>query len=128
MVITQSKAMSLVGISRMVCKLAIIAIFLVGCANVRPWTIEEKVLLGVSCLAAMADTITTCDGMDNGKSELNPIMGEYPSKSKVIVVMGISQIVTIIVSHYWESMRSWVLGAKTVANTACTFHNLRENR
>jgi len=116
------------GISHTVCSLAIIAILLAGCANVRPWTTEEKVLLGASCLAAMTDTITTCDGMDKGKSEINPIMGKYPSKNKVILVMGISQIVTIIVSHYWESMRQWVLGAKTVANTACTFHNLRENR
>ena len=111
----------------MVCRLAIIAIFLAGCATARPWTTEEKVLLGASILASIADTYTTFEGLDNGARELNPIMGEYPSKGKVVVVMGIGQIVSIVLAHYWESARSWILGMKTGANAACTFHNLSQD-
>jgi len=107
-------------------KILIICLLFMGCATARPWTTEEKVLLGVSCLASVADTLTTLDGLNNGARELNPVMGEYPSKGKVIAVMGIGQIVTIIVAHYWESARLWILGLKTGANAACTFHNLRQ--
>jgi len=110
----------------MVYRLFIIAFLLTGCAS-KPWTKEEKQLLGLSCLATVADMVTTFDGLDNGNEELNPIMGRHPSKEKVVVVLGLSQIATTIIAHYWESARMWLLGAKTGANAACTFHNLRTN-
>jgi len=111
----------------MVCRVVILAIFLAGCATAKPWTKEEKVLLGASCLAALADTITTLDGLHRGAEETNPIMGRHPSDTMVVSVMAIAQISTIIAAHYLSDFREWILGVKTVANAACTFHNLRIN-
>ena len=112
----------------MVCRLAIIAIFLAGCATARPWTTEEKVLLGASCLAVVADTYTTLDGLHSGNSETNPIMGEYPSDGQVIITMAATQVLTIIVAHYWSDFRKWILGMKTGINAGFAFHNMRVNR
>ena len=78
-----------VGIFQMVCKflslLVVYILLITGCAS-RPWTKEEKQLLGLSCLTTVADMVTTFEGLENGNKELNPIMGEHPSKERVVVV------------------------------------------
>ena len=107
-------------------KYLLIAILLfTGCATARPWTTEEKVMLGASCLAVVADAYTTMEGQDNGHRETNPAMGKHPSDGKIISVMAITQIATVIVAHYWEDFRSWILGTKTGINTGFAFHNMR---
>jgi len=107
-------------------KYLVIVLILSGCAT-RPWTKEEKILLTASCLATVADTVTTLDMLDNGNWEINPIMGKHPSDSKVVVTMGATQTLTIILAHYLEGFRSWILGVKTGINAGYTFHNLRIN-
>ena len=106
-------------------KWLVIILLLTGCATVRPWTTEEKVLLGVSCLATVADITTTLDMLDNGGWEINPMMGEHPSDSQVVAIMATTQILTIIVAHYWPDFRKWILGIKTGVNTAFAFGNIR---
>ena len=108
--------------------LIVYILLITGCGTVRPWTTEEKMMLGLSCLAVAADAYTTMEGMNMGNSETNPIMGKHPSNGTIISVMAITQMVTIIGAHYWESMRLWILGVKTGANAVCIFHNMRENR
>ena len=109
-------------------KYLLIAILLfTGCATARPWTTQEKVLLGLSCLAVAANTCTTLDGMHDGHSETNPIMGKHPSDGTVISVMAITQVATIVIAHYWPSMRSWILGTKTGINTGFAWHDMRTN-
>ena len=105
--------------------IVIIAMFLAGCANVRPWTKQEKVLLGASCLATVADMTTTLDMLDNGNWEINPMMGEHPSSGQVVLTMAATQVLTIIVAHYWSDFRAWILGIKTGINTGFAFHNMR---
>ena len=113
----------MVGIFHMVCRLIIIAMLLVGCAT-RPWTIEEKVLLGASCLAMAADTYTTTRFLDNENNwEVNPILGRHPSDTKVITYMISSQAVAIILAHYFPKYRSWILGVKTGLNTVGAVNN-----
>ena len=108
----------------MVCRLAIIAIFLAGCATARPWTTEEKVLLGASCLAMAADTYTTTRFLDNENNwEVNPILGRHPSDTKVVMYMFSSQVVAIILAHYFPEYRSWILGVKTGLNTVGAVNN-----
>ena len=100
-------------------------LFLTGCASPRPWTGEEKLMLGASCLAVVADMTTTINGMHNGNSETNPTMGKHPSDAVVISVMAITQVATIVLAHYWEGFRVWILGTKTGINTGFAFHNIR---
>ena len=107
-------------------KYVLIAIFLfTGCATARPWTTQEKVLLGASCLAVAADMYTTLDGLANGNYETNPIMGRKPSDCTVISVMAITQVATIVLAHYWSDFRGWILGIKTGVNAGFAFHNTR---
>ena len=107
-------------------KYVLIAMLLfTGCATVRPWTTEEKVLLAASCLAVAADMTTTIDGLNNGNWETNPMMGEYPSDSQVVLTMAATHAVFIIVAHYWSDFRTWILGIKTGVNAGFAFHNMR---
>ena len=103
----------------------LLLVALTGCASVRPWTTEEKVLLAASCLAVAADMTTTLDGLNNGNWETNPMMGEYPSDSQVVLTMAATHAVFIIVAHYWSDFRVWILGTKTGVNAGFAFHNLR---
>ena len=106
-------------------RVLILCVFLISCASTRPWTREEKVLLGASCLATVADTVTTIDMLNNGNWEINPMMGKHPSYTQVVVTMSITQVLTIVAAHYWDDFRSWILGAKTGINVGFAFHNLR---
>ena len=103
----------------------ILLIVLPGCVTPRPWTKAEKVMLGASCLAVAADMTTTLDGLNNGNWETNPMMGEYPSGSQVVLTMAATHAVFIIVAHYWSDFRKWILGIKTGVNAGFAFHNLR---
>ena len=106
--------------------IVIIAIFFAGCAtiDVRPWTTGEKVLLGASCLAAVADAYTTTRFLDNPYNyEMNPILGMHPSDTKVVTYMISSQAIMIILAHYFPKYRSWILGVKTGLNTVGAINN-----
>ena len=89
----------------------------------RPWTKAETIVLGASCLAAVADAYTTTRALDNGCEEMNPLIGKHPSDGAVIVFMGITQAATIIVAHYWPDFRLWILGFKTAVNGAAAARN-----
>ena len=103
----------------------ILLIVLPGCVTPRPWTKAEKIMLGASCLAVVADAYTTMDGQDHGHRETHPVMGKHPSDGTIISVMAITQIATVIVAHYWEGFRAWILGTKTGVNAGFAFHNMR---
>ena len=71
-----------------------------GCCTPRPWTLDEKILLGASCVAAAADAYTTTRALDNPNNwEINPVIGKRPSDSKVVITLGVSQILTIVLAH-----------------------------
>jgi len=107
-------------------KYLIIIFFLTGCATApRPWTSEEKVMLGASLLTAAANMVTTLNGVHNGDSETNPVMGSDPSDGMVISVMAITEMATIVLAHYWEGLRIWILGVKTGINTGLAWHDTR---
>ena len=103
----------------------ILLIVLPGCVTPRPWTKAEKVMLGASCLAVVADAYTTMDGQDNGHRETNPIMGKHPSDGTIISVMALMQVTTIVAAHYLPDFRSWILGVKSGVNAGFAFHNIR---
>jgi hypothetical protein len=106
-------------------KWLILMLILTGCASARPWTAQEKIMLSISCLAVVADMTTTINRMHDGGYETNPTMGKHPSDGTVISVMALTQVVTIIVAHYWGPWRSMVLGIKTGINAGFAFHNVR---
>ena len=106
-------------------KYFIIILLLAGCASPQPWTNKEKAMLGASCLAAAADMATTLNGMHDGHSETHPVMGRHPSDGTVISVMVMTQVATIVLAHYWEGLRVWILGIKTGINIGFAFHDTR---
>ena len=104
--------------------LIIMLITITGCASAKPWTTAEKAMLVASCVAAGADAYTTIQGLNNGCSEAQPVMGEDPSNAVVIGFTGIIQAAFIIAAHYWfPDYRMWILGGKTIANTGCAVWN-----
>jgi len=103
-------------------KWLIFILLLTGCST---WTTQEKVLLGVSCLAATTDAYTTARFLDReGSWEMNPVMGKHPSGTEVITYMISSQMIAIVLAHYFPKYRSWILSIKTGLNTVGTLNNL----
>jgi hypothetical protein len=103
----------------------ILVVYLSGCAtNPKPWTNTEKALAVASILATGADAYTTTRMLDNPNNwEVNPIMGKHPSDGRVIATMAATQALFLVVCHYWEDARPWLLGAKTIFNTGLAIHN-----
>ena len=117
----------------MICKLKYLSLLgvyillITGCANVRPWTKQEKALLVASCLASVADVYTTMEVLDNGGYELNPLVGKHPSDGKLITYMVTSQTLFTLLAHYLPDYRSLLLGSKAFVNAGCAMHNLGQD-
>ena len=101
-------------------------VFLPGCASLpkpRPWTREEKALLVVSILAAGADLYTTEQALDRGNYEMNPLIGEYPTDTELMIKLPVLQVSYWVLCHYWPQMRMGLLGCKIAINTGNAIHN-----
>ncbi len=107
--------------------LIVIALLLLpSCAhyNPRPWTTGEKTALAWSCVASVADMYTTHRFLDNPNNwETNPMLGERPSDGEVIMFLGVSQLITIGLSHYFPDLRIPLLCVKGSLNTINTIGN-----
>ena len=88
------------------------------------WSTTDKTLLGASILATVADGYTTCRALDNPDNyEVNLLLGKHPSKEKVVIYLGITETLTIALAHIFPRLRPWLLGGKTLLNTACAINN-----
>ena len=110
---------------------------LVGCGHMptpRPWTTGEKITLGWSVLASAADMYTTTQALNNPYNyEVNPIITKHPSNGRVIITLGLSQLIAVGISHWYPdlelpligkvNMRYGFLGFKAVVNTGCAINN-----
>ena len=93
-------------------------------AEPRPWTDGEKALLFWSTVATLADGYTTCRMLDDPDNwERNPILGKHPDNEQVVIYLSISQIVTVIIAHFWPDMRKYLLGGKACIDTGCAINN-----
>ena len=99
--------------------------FSAGCAG---WSRTEKVLLVASVVMSVADMTTTIEGLNNGGYELNPIIGKHPSDERFISFMVGSEVLTIILAHYFPEWRKAILSGKTLINAGCVIHNLNEGK
>lgn len=110
-------------------KVGVLVIGLLTCAscayyNPKPWTQEEKVALGWSCLASAADMYTTTRFLDNEENwEINPILGKHPSDTEVYLVLGLSQVLTVVTAHCFPDLRVPLICGKAAVNTAFAMHN-----
>ena len=102
----------------------LLLITLTGCAATpRPWTTAEKAMLGASFVAAGADAYTTVQGLNNGCSEGNPIMGSSPSNATVIGFTVLVQLGFWAAAHFIPEHRMWILGTKTIISGSCAVWN-----
>ncbi len=103
-------------------------------AEPKPWSESEKIVLAWSILASVADMYTTTQAMNNPYNyEVNPIIGRHPSDGKVVLCLGISQVIAVAIAHWHPvidfpligkvNMRHGFLGFKAVVNTACAINN-----
>ena len=98
-------------------------IILTGCGTARPWTNAEKVMLGASWIATGADAYTTVQGLNNGCSEANPIVGSDPSNATVIGFAVLIQLGFWAAAHFIPEHRIWILGTKTIISGSCAVWN-----
>lgn len=107
--------------------LVVIALLVSSCAySPRPWTQNEKVALGWSVAASLADMYTTTRALDEeGTYETNPILGKHPSDGEVFVALISSEVITVLIAHYWPDFRIPLLCGKAALNTGFAVHNTR---
>ena len=110
-------------------------ILLAGCATTpRKWTTGEKVVLGWSLLATVADGYTTTQALNNPDNyEANPLLGKHPSDGKVFIFLGVSELIAVALAHWYPdvkfpligrvNMRYGYLGAKAALSTGCAINN-----
>lgn len=92
--------------------------------NPRPWTRTEKVALGLSVLATAADAYTTMEILDKpGGYEKNPLLGRHPSDEKVVVFLGLGEVLTAVVAHFCPDWRLGILGLKTGVSGHAAWRN-----
>ena len=109
--------------------LSVLCLFLLtSCASPRSWTRQEKVAAGFFLLAHSADAITTSQLTDHGNYETNPILGKYPSDTKVGVYFSLTAIGALIVSHFNPDLRKPLLYGYGTLNTGLAIHNYTINK
>ena len=81
--------------------------FLSSCAS---WSTRDKIAAGFFLAGHAADYYTTEDFLDDPRFyEKNPILGKHPSDKKLVAYFSITAIGALIVAHYWEDARPWLL-------------------
>ena len=111
-------------VSTLVRKMRYILIFLLFISGCASWSTRDKILAGWSTAATITDAYTTIKMLDNPNNyERNPILGEHPSNSTVIVYLGLSQIITLSIAHAFPKIRPYLLIGKAIVNTTCTINN-----
>jgi hypothetical protein len=105
------------------CLVAIIALFLMGCAT---WSKTDKALLTTFWLSTGADYATTKNALDDGGRELNPLIGKHPSDGKLLGYMIITNSAVTAIAHFVPPLRKWLLGGGTVVHGFCAVHNAGE--
>ena len=105
--------------------IGVVLLLCAGCATIyRPWTMQEKQIAVLSCVATAADAYTTISMLDNPDNyEMNPILGKHPGDGKVVFVLGITQVLSLVFVHYFPDLRIPFLGLKSGLNAGCAVHN-----
>ncbi len=96
------------------------------CASPRPWTKHEKVAAGYFILGHSADALSTEKMLDNlNNYEINPILGEHPSDTKIITYFSFTGIAALTISHFYPELRIPLLSIYGTVNFGLAIHNKR---
>lgn len=98
-------------------------LLLIGCATPRPWTKGEKIMLGLSVAATVADCYTTERFLDKGYAEMNPFIGRHPKDPELIAKISLAHILFLVFAHYNPDLRMPLLLGQTTINFGFALHN-----
>jgi len=92
----------------------------------RPWTKSEKIAAGYFILGHLADALTTERALDNPNiDEINPILGNHPSDSKVAIYFSFTGIAIFTISHFYPELRLPLLSVFGTVGFGYAIHNKR---
>jgi hypothetical protein len=94
---------------------------LTGCASA-PWTATDKALLGFTVACHAVDYAQTEWGVENGYTEMNPLMGDAPSDGRILGTKLAMQALIVGAADYSEN-RAVSLGLALVPCVAAVAHN-----
>jgi len=83
--------------------------FLCSCASPRPWTKQEKTAAKFFMVGIIADAYTTNKMLDNGHTEMNPILDEHPSDTALVVYFPVTAIIGLGFAHFTPELRKLLL-------------------
>jgi hypothetical protein len=99
-------------------KWLMICIMLTGCSNAQLYTASTSLII--------ADYSQTINIVESGHKENNPILGKYPSKDRVRVLIGAGILTHSLLAVYLpEREKRIYLWGMIIAETAAVIHNRR---
>lgn len=108
--------------------MALVLMLIAGCAHFDPWTKEQIVIQGVVTGLNVIDWGQTLDiaGKPDKYCEINPIIGEHPSKGRVNCYFATSIIVKILITYVIPSKyRKYWLGCNIAMSGYLVHKNYR---
>ena len=99
---------------------ACLLITLSACSSVRPWTRNEGIALVTSIVATGVNIHATRQVLNDGGYEVNPLIDGNPTLGMIS-----TELLCIVISHYWPDVRIPLLGGKAVINTGLAVHDYR---
>lgn len=102
----------------------ILAVGLTGCASA-PWSPADKAMLGFNVACHAMDYRQTEWAMENGYTEVNPLMGDSPSDESLLATKLATQVLIYGAANTSKN-RAVTLGLALVPCVAAVAHNYSE--
>ena len=104
----------------------VVFILLSGCATWQKSTPFEKAVYTCMLVTTATDMITTDRILDQGGSELNPLLGSHPNNEALYMFTGSKILIHTVLGHYSEFWRKYGWSGSCLAGTILTIHNMGE--
>lgn len=98
-----------------------LAVGLTGCASA-PWSPTDRALLGFTVACHAVDYAQTAWGVENGYTEMNPLMGDAPSDGRILATKLVTQALVVGAADHSRN-RTLTLGLALVPCVAAVAHN-----
>lgn len=106
---------------RLLSLLIALTLLLTSCAT---WSRTDKLLAVGSLTATAADYYTTKQVLSRpGTHEANPIYGSDPSDARLIGTMAASNLILMVLAHYYPELRKYILGGNMVLHGGAAIYN-----
>ena len=104
----------------------LLPVLLVSCATWNKSSTFEKTVYTCMLVTTATDMVTTDRILDQGGSELNPLLGSHPNNEALYIFAGSKILIHSVLGYYSEFWRKYGWSSSCLAGTILTIHNIGE--